>query len=132
MRNGSDFNATSFMDQEHLKYLFMSPEGRINRQRIWLALLLLIAATIPVFIVAGILIFIGSVFTIIAVVLYIAAEIGLTIASIFLLIKRAHDRAHSGWYMLLTMIPLVGIIFQIELYFLRGTDGPNPYGADPR
>ena len=47
-------------------------------------------------------------------------------------LKRAADRDHSGWYILLTFIPLIGLIWQIELYFFAGTYGLNQYGADPR
>ena len=47
-------------------------------------------------------------------------------------IKRAHDRDHSGWYIMLTMIPIIGMIFSLDLYFLKGNDGTNKYGADPR
>ena len=43
-----------------------------------------------------------------------------------------HDRNHSVWYILLNIIPIIGIIFLIDLYFLKGTDGTNKYGADPR
>ena len=64
--------------------------------------------------------------------MYIAAIIAVTIAEIMLYIKRAHDRNHTGWYMLLTMIPLIGIIWAIELAFFKGTEGTNQYGEDPR
>lgn len=46
-------------------------------------------------------------------------------------VKRAHDRNHSGAYVLFSFIPLVNIWFGIEAYFLRGTEGPNAYGPDP-
>ena len=59
MKNGTDFNGTSFLDAGHLKYLYMSPQGRINRQRIWIGGLLLGLAMIPILIVSGILIGIG-------------------------------------------------------------------------
>ncbi len=46
--------------------------------------------------------------------------------------KRLHDRNRSGWFLLILLIPLIGAIWLIiELGFLRGTKGPNKYGADP-
>ena len=61
-----------------------------------------------------------------------------TIASLILMfptyavsIKRLHDRDRSGWFILVGMIPLVGIWMWIEVGFLRGTYGVNQYGADP-
>lgn len=132
MRNGSDFNGTSFLDMEHLKYLYFSSEGRINRQRIWLGGLVLFLLSIPAYIICGILFAIGSFLTIPAALIFVAVYIVVVIAAIMLQIKRAHVRNHVGWYILLTMIPIIGILFSIELHFLSGTDGPNQYGADPR
>ena len=128
MANGGDFNGISFLAVEHLKYLYMSPQGRINRQRIWLGALLLSLAVIALFAAALILASIGSFLTVIAIIIYIAALIFPNIAEIMLFIKRAHDRNHSGWYILLTMIPIVGIIWTIELLFFKGTEGANQYG----
>ena len=49
-----------------------------------------------------------------------------------LYIKRTNGRGHTGWYILLTMIPFLSIIWSIELAFFSGTAGSNRYGADPR
>ena len=46
-------------------------------------------------------------------------------------VKRCHDRDHSGWFLLLGLIPFVNIWVGIELAFLRGTEGDNQYGPDP-
>ncbi len=46
-------------------------------------------------------------------------------------VKRLHDRGRSGWFLLIGVIPLVGIWVLIEIGFLRGTHGNNLYGRDP-
>lgn len=46
-------------------------------------------------------------------------------------IKRSHDINRSGWYVLLTCIPLAGIVAGIPLLFVKGTAGPNRFGSDP-
>jgi uncharacterized membrane protein YhaH (DUF805 family) len=52
--------------------------------------------------------------------------------SLALYTKRWHDRGKSGWWSLILIIPIIGALWMlIELGFLRGTDGPNDYGADP-
>jgi uncharacterized membrane protein YhaH (DUF805 family) len=45
-------------------------------------------------------------------------------------VKRCRDRDHSGWFLLLGLIPILNLWPLIELGFLAGTDGPNRYG-DP-
>ena len=47
-------------------------------------------------------------------------------------VKRCHDRNKSGWFMLVTLIPVIGTLwFLIEIYFVKGTRGANKYGPDP-
>jgi uncharacterized membrane protein YhaH (DUF805 family) len=46
-------------------------------------------------------------------------------------VRRLHDLDRSGWWILLGLIPLVGIIILIVWYCQRGTNGPNRFGPDP-
>ena len=47
-------------------------------------------------------------------------------------IKRWHDRDKSGWWMLITLVPIIGSIWLlIELGFLAGTPGVNRFGPPP-
>ncbi len=55
----------------------------------------------------------------------------LTIGTIMAAIRRLHDLNRSGWFMLLTLIPIVNFLFGIYILFFRGTVGYNKYGADP-
>jgi len=52
-----------------------------------------------------------------------------------LIVKRLHDRDRSGWFVLTLFIPFANIIFAvwmlIEVWFVKGTDGPNRFGEDP-
>lgn len=52
-----------------------------------------------------------------------------------LLVKRLHDRNRSGWFAATLLIPIANIVFAIwilvEVWFLRGTVGPNRFGDDP-
>ena len=46
-------------------------------------------------------------------------------------IKRYHDRDRSGWYLLESLIPLVGQVWLIvQVGFLKGTVGHNRFGND--
>ena len=60
------------------------------------------------------------------------ATIVLIYPSIVLYAKRWHDRGKSGWWTLILLVPVIGGLWMlIECGFLRGTDGPNRFGADP-
>jgi uncharacterized membrane protein YhaH (DUF805 family) len=45
-------------------------------------------------------------------------------------VRRLHDLDRSGWWILLDLIPLVGGIILIIWFCMKGTDGPNRFGAD--
>lgn len=46
--------------------------------------------------------------------------------------KRLHDRDQSGWWVLLSYLPVIGNAWMvINLGIGRGTEGDNRYGEDP-
>jgi uncharacterized membrane protein YhaH (DUF805 family) len=47
-------------------------------------------------------------------------------------VKRWHDRDKTGWWVLLNAVPVIGWLWAlIDNGFVRGTAGPNRFGADP-
>lgn len=118
--------------------------GRISRQTWWLGQLVM---TLILFVVifAVSFVFAGAQQSLQGEVGLASSEdvgpIGLTVFFIAFLIylwvsiclnaQRWHDRDKSAWWMLLGLVPIVGLWTLIENGFLRGTDGPNSYGADP-
>ena len=101
-------------------------KGRNNRAKFWIiqlaiAAILFFAAMFDLTISDG---EIG--------VIYIIAVLIILIPSLANQVKRWHDRNKSGWWIFIALIPIIGSIWAlIETGFLRGTDGPNPYGPDP-
>lgn len=49
------------------------------------------------------------------------------VLSVLLLVQRSHDMNLSGWFSLLALIPLVGLVW----LFKGGTKGANRFGAPP-
>ena len=47
-------------------------------------------------------------------------------------IRRLHDTDRSGWWLLISLVPLIGGIWLIVLLVLDGTAGSNQYGPDPK
>lgn len=124
------------------KYILTSFSGRLNRQPFWLGLVLVIVIELVVFYLVSSLF---GTFTptgdpanygmqfspvgwVILAILYVAVVwVGLALQ-----IKRWHDRNKSGWWVLISLVPLIGAIwFLVECGFLRGTEGPNRFGPDP-
>ncbi len=57
--------------------------------------------------------------------------IAMMVVAIQISVKRLHDIGWSGWLLLITLIPLVGNIFQLLITVMPGTKGSNLYGAAP-
>ena len=111
------------------KYLFTSFEGRIGRQQMWMGIIVLIVISIVVAVLDMIL---GTRTENGIGILGIIYSIICIYPSLALYAKRWHDRGKSGWWSLIILVPIIGGLWLlIELGFLKGTDGPNQYGADP-
>jgi uncharacterized membrane protein YhaH (DUF805 family) len=95
--------------------------GRAGRAEFWWYFL----ANIIVYIVLNILIAISSIFW----VLYVIYALAVLIPGIAVGIRRLHDTDKSGWWLLISLIPLVGIIVLIVFWATEGTPGLNRYGA---
>ncbi|WP_075291052.1 DUF805 domain-containing protein [Pararhizobium arenae] len=46
-------------------------------------------------------------------------------------VRRLHDTDRSGWWILLGLVPLIGIIVLIVWYATEGTRGDNRFGPIP-
>ncbi len=112
-------------------WLFFGIDGRIARKAFWLGTLVVVLASLVGSVCVGIVV--GSAGTPAVSALLIAVLlVAMGWASIGLNCKRWHDRDKSGWWMFIAVLPLVGPIWAIvETGFLRGTPGPNRYGAEP-
>lgn len=65
----------------------------------------------------------GYIYTLYALVVFIPV--------ISVSVRRLHDRDRSGWWWWLYLIPVVGAIWLLVWYCLRGTEGDNRFGPDP-
>lgn len=101
------------------KQLFLSFDGRINRQPFWIGVVILFIVNVAA----------SAIF---AVWLAGIIQLVLIYPSLAVSVKRCHDRDKSGWWCLLLLIPVVGFIWWvIDLGILEGTDGENQYGPNP-
>jgi uncharacterized membrane protein YhaH (DUF805 family) len=69
-------------------------------------------------------VFVASVFALLFLITW--SEIALTV-------RRFHDRAKSGFWYFIILIPIIGPFWVlIECGFLDGTQGPNEHGPSPK
>ena len=61
---------------------------------------------------------------------YLVVLAGLFLPNLAVTARRLHDAGHSAWWMLISIVPLVG--FVVMLWFtLQRSDGPNAWGGGP-
>jgi uncharacterized membrane protein YhaH (DUF805 family) len=53
------------------------------------------------------------------------------IPDLAVMVRRIHDTDFSGWWLLLMLIPLIGIVVLIVWWCLEGSKGYNRFGPDP-
>ena len=104
--------------------VWFSFEGRIGRQTYWLKYFL---PWVGLNIVAGIIDATTGFPAVGLVVGLVGIWVGIAAGA-----KRCHDRDRTGWFQLIALIPIIGVIWLlVELGFLKGSEGENRFGPDP-
>jgi len=97
-------------------------DGRASRSEFWwwvlFAILVSIAANI-VDAVIGVMLFSWLV------------SLALFLPGLSVSIRRLHDTNRTGWWVLIGLIPLIGLIVLLIFYLETGNPGPNQYGPPP-
>ena len=58
--------------------------------------------------------------------------LGVLIPSIAVIVRRLHDIDRNGWWLLIALIPIVGIIVLLVFMVLDSKTGENRYGPNPK
>jgi len=61
----------------------------------------------------------------------IILSLAMLLPSLGVAVRRLHDTNRSGWWILISLVPLIGMIWIIVLFCLKGTSGQNRFGNDP-
>jgi uncharacterized membrane protein YhaH (DUF805 family) len=59
------------------------------------------------------------------------AALALLLPNISVSIRRLHDTDHSGWWILIGLIPIIGFIVLLVFYLRDSDPGENKYGPPP-
>lgn len=57
--------------------------------------------------------------------------LAILLPSLSVSVRRLHDLDKSGWWVLIGLIPIIGMIIMIIWACMKGTTGDNRFGADP-
>ena len=106
--------------------MLLDPRGRIPRSTWWLyGVLLPLAMGLLLQALLGIARVRGELASQVVTVLLLWPSVAVSI-------KRWHDRDHSGWWVLVMLVPFVGWLVALVVNgLLPGTAGPNRHGPDP-
>ena len=96
--------------------------GRARRSEYWFFILFAAIFAIPIALIDAFLT--GG-------VLYMVYALGLWIPSLAVAVRRLHDTDRSGWWLLIALVPLVGLVLLVFLC-LDSTPGDNRFGANPK
>ncbi len=47
-------------------------------------------------------------------------------------VRRLHDTDHSGWWLLINLIPVIGALIMLRFMLIGGKRERNQYGPDPK
>lgn len=111
--------------QEGIKSKFFTAKGRLNRKVYFLRGLFIGVVGLMFSLLASALDTMAGFF--ICIIVMVPA----LISQVMLGIRRWHDLNKSGWFILLTGIPIIGAFVGLYVLFAVGTKGDNTYGADP-
>ncbi|HEX2559544.1 DUF805 domain-containing protein [Phenylobacterium sp.] len=108
--------------------------GRARRAEYWLFTLLMILISLPLSVISGVA---GAADetgagAVGGSLILLLVMLGLIIPSIAVTVRRLHDTNRSGWWILISFIPLVGGLILFVFSVLDGTPGPNNFGPDPK
>ena len=58
-------------------------------------------------------------------------NVALICPSLAVSVRRLHDTNKRGWWLLMYLIPVIGVIWLVVLFCFKGMEGENRFGPDP-
>jgi uncharacterized membrane protein YhaH (DUF805 family) len=113
--------------------MLFSFKGRIRRRDYWLFSILVGVVMVLAYVIAAVLGVDITKETDKSTLVQFGVSLALAWPSLAIGAKRCHDRNQSGWWQLLSLIPIVGGFWTlINLGILDGTQGRNRFGVSPK
>lgn len=99
-------------------------EGRARRKEYWMFVLFNVIIAIGLGIIEGVLGLSGVLST-----LY---SLAVLVPSIAVSMRRLHDIGRTGWWLLISFIPIIGAVVLLVFMVMDSQPGQNQYGANPK
>lgn len=64
--------------------------------------------------------------------LYLIYSLAMFIPGLAVMVRRLHDVGKSGWMYFIALIPIIGAIWLLVLFFTESQQGENKWGANPK
>jgi len=112
-----------------LKNNYANFEGRARRSEYWYFTLFSFLISIAFSVLTVIL---GSTIGGIVSIISMIFSLAIFVPSIALGVRRLHDIGKPGWWFLIILIPLIGIIVLIVFFVTDSQPGTNMYGPNPK
>jgi len=106
-----------------LKEHYADFKGRARRKEYWMFVLCNLLAAIVVAFVAGL---------IKLPVLYYLYGLAVLVPGVAVSVRRLHDIGKSGWWIFISLIPVIGGIWLLVLFCLDSQAGANEWGENPK
>lgn len=107
-------------------------QGRARRSEYWLWVLFLTAVEIVLILLAAVM---GNGDPQSAgpeLLLLILFWLAVVLPTLAVAVRRLHDTGRSGFWLFISLVPLIGGIVLLIFFVLDGTPGPNKFGPDPK
>ena len=112
-----------------LKNKYATFSGRARRKEYWMFVLINLVVSVVLALIDGL---IGSVSESGMGLLSSVYSIGVLIPSLALSVRRLHDIGRTGWWVLISIIPVIGAVVLLVFMLLDSEPGSNRYGANPK
>ncbi len=99
--------------------------GRARRKEYWFFFLFYLLIYIALIALAYVL---GN----IAQILILIFVLAMIVPSLSVGVRRLHDIDRTGWWLLISLVPLIGAIVLLVFAVMDGTPGENRFGPNPK
>jgi uncharacterized membrane protein YhaH (DUF805 family) len=110
----------------YLKVLknYVGFSGRARRKEYWMFALFNIIIGFVIGFIEGLLNLVGVLSTLYSLAIFLP--------SLAVGVRRLHDTGRSGWWLLISLIPLIGIIILLVFFCEDSKENENQYGPNPK